>query len=92
MFYRFVRLDFAREIDCVPDRGIFRPEPKDGKTACLSIAHRVQLVQKTGDIEEPDRVFLVGILVIKIRIVIGRRDRPRTRLRRCSRGSSLREN
>ena len=59
IFYRFVRLDFAREIDCAPDGGIFRAKPKDGKTACLSIAHRVQLVQKTGDIEEPDRVFLV---------------------------------
>ena len=71
---RIVRRNPARKAERIPDRGVFRPEPVNGETARLRIAQRVQLVEKADDVEEPDRVFLVSVIVIEIRAVIRRRD------------------
>ena len=40
-------LKFARKIERVPDRGIFRAEPVEREAARLLVAHGAQLIQKT---------------------------------------------
>ena len=67
-----VQVEVAPHIQCVPNRGVFGPEPVKSESAGLFRAHFAQLVEKCHDIQEPDGMFFVSVLKIKIRIVTWR--------------------
>ena len=67
-----VDLEIARDVERIPDRGVFRAEPVKRKSASLLVAHFPQFIQERDHVEKPDRVLFVAVLKIKIGIVTRR--------------------
>ena len=58
------------DVERIPNRNILRAQSIDPDTSSLCLPDLAQLIQKCHDVEKPDRVILVRIFVIEIRIVI----------------------
>src|SRR5262249_38536096 len=75
-FYQLERLScwtievkIVRHIERVPDCLVFAAEPIERESARLLIAHRAYLVKESDGVEEPDTMFCLLIMEIKIRTV-----------------------